>query len=100
VAAASGAIKSFRFAWVEEQCHARGWVPNPRYPEREWLAIPALLFDRSYSYVGVFDGQIGTTRLTWRGRSTGENPHSSWKNDTIHQVGRRSFGSSRSGISS
>ncbi len=43
------AIKSFRFAWVEEQCHARGWMPNPRYPEREWLAIPALLLDRSYS---------------------------------------------------
>jgi hypothetical protein len=43
------AIRSFRFAWVEEQCHARGWIPNPRYPEREWLAIPGLLLDRSYS---------------------------------------------------
>jgi hypothetical protein len=43
------AIKSFRFAWVEDQCHARGWIPNPRYPEREWLAIPGLLSDRSYS---------------------------------------------------
>jgi len=43
------AIRSFRFAWVEEQCHPRGWVPNPRHPEREWLAIPALLVDRSYS---------------------------------------------------
>ena len=43
------AIRSFRFDWVEEQCHPRGWVPNPRYPEREWLAIPGLLLDRSYS---------------------------------------------------
>jgi hypothetical protein len=43
------AIKSFRFAWVEEECHARGWMPNPRYPEREWLAIPELLVDRNYS---------------------------------------------------
>lgn len=32
------AIRSFRFAWVEAQCHPRGWVPNPRYPEHEWLA--------------------------------------------------------------
>lgn len=24
-------------------------MPNPRHPEREWLAIPALLVDRSYS---------------------------------------------------
>jgi hypothetical protein len=24
-------------------------IPNPRFPQREWLAIPGLLSDRSYS---------------------------------------------------
>ncbi|MDT4898531.1 MAG: hypothetical protein QOH25_3608 [Acidobacteriota bacterium] len=43
------AVKTFRFAWTEQQTHPKGWLPNPRYPEREWLAIPALYFDRSYS---------------------------------------------------
>ena len=42
-------ITSFQFAWAEEQCHRRGWLPNPRYPEREWLAIPALRIDRTYA---------------------------------------------------
>jgi hypothetical protein len=42
-------IASFQFAWAEEQCHRRGWLPNPRYPEREWLAIPALRIDRTYA---------------------------------------------------
>ena len=104
-----GAINTFRFAWTEEQTHPRGWLSNPRYPERERSAIPGLLIDRSYivaktlavagnklrysfeldrkeepdgvdviaqqggnrglgvrrhySYVSVFDGQIGTVRL-------------------------------------
>ena len=40
---------SFQFSWIEQQCHPRNWVPNPRYAEREWLAIPSLLFDRSYT---------------------------------------------------
>ena len=103
------AIKSFRFAWTEQQTHPKGWLSNPRYPERERASIPGLLFDRSYvvpktlavagdrmrysfeidrkeepdgvdviarqgsnrglgvrrqySYVSVFDGQRGTSRL-------------------------------------
>lgn len=43
------AIKSARFAWTEQQTHPKGWLPNPRFPEREWLSIPALLIDRSYT---------------------------------------------------
>ena len=104
------AINTFRFAWTEEQTHPKGWLSNPRYPERERSAIPGLLIDRSYvvaktlvvagnrmrysfeldrkeepdgvdvvarqggnrglgvrrhySYVTVFDGRIGTTRLS------------------------------------
>lgn len=105
------AIKTARFVWTEQQTHPKGWLPNPRFPEREWLAIPALREDRSYtvsktlavdgnkmrytfeldrkeeadgvrvvapgntrsdglgvrrnySYVSVFDGQIGNTSLT------------------------------------
>lgn len=103
-------IKTFRFAWTEQQTHPRGWLPNPRYPEREWLNIPDLLIDRSYtvsktlavdsnkmryafeidrkeeadgveimspqgdnrglgvrrnySYISVFDGQVGKTHLS------------------------------------
>ena len=105
-----GAINTFRFAWTEEQTHPKGWLSNPRYPERERSAIPGLLIDRSYvvaktlavagnkmrysfeldrkeepdgvdviarqggnrglgvrrhySYVSVFDGQIGAVRLS------------------------------------
>src|SRR5882672_12312065 len=105
-----GAINTFRFAWTEEQTHPKGWLSNPRYPERERSAIPGLLIDRRYvvaktltvagnkmrysfeldrkeepdgvdvvapqggnrglgvrrhySYVTVFDGRIGTTRLS------------------------------------
>lgn len=105
------AVKTARFVWTEQQTHPKGWVPNPRFPEREWSAIPALLIDRSYtvtkslsvdgnkmrytfeidrkeeadgvdviaqgkgldrglgvrrnySYVSVFDGQMGKTRLS------------------------------------
>ena len=43
-----GAINSFRFAWTEQQTHPKGWLSNPRYPERERSAIPGLLIDRSY----------------------------------------------------
>ncbi len=104
------AIRSFRFAWTEQQTHPKGWLPNPRYPQREWLDIPGLLKDRSYtvsktlvvdgnkmrssfeldrkaepdgyfivspqgdntgfgegkhySYISVFDGQMGSVRHT------------------------------------
>ena len=104
------AINSFRFTWTEEQIHPKGWLANPRYPERERLAIPGLFTDRRYvveknlavagnrmrysfvldraeepdgvdvvaqhgdnrglgvrrhySYVSVFDGQTGRTRIT------------------------------------
>jgi hypothetical protein len=43
-----GAITTFRFAWTEEQTHPKGWLSNPRYPERERSAIPGLLVDRRY----------------------------------------------------
>lgn len=43
------AIKTFRFVWTEQQTHPKGWIPNPRFAEREWLAIPGLLIDRSYA---------------------------------------------------
>jgi hypothetical protein len=105
-----GTVNTFRFAWTEEQTHPKGWLSNPRYPERERSAIPGLLIDRSYvvaktlavagnkmrysfeldrreepdgvdvvarqggdrglgvrrhySYVTIFDGRIGTTRLS------------------------------------
>jgi hypothetical protein len=104
------AVKTFSFAWTEEQTHPTGWLSNPRYPERERAAIPPLFVDRTYvvsktlavdgsrmrysfeldrkeepdgvdviapqggnrglgvrrhySYVSVFDGQAGTTRVT------------------------------------
>lgn len=102
-------FKTARFAWTEQQTHPRGWFPNPRFAERERLAIPALFKDRSYtvsktlslngnkmrygfeldrkeepdgvvvtspqgnkglgvrrhySYVSLFDGQAGETRIT------------------------------------
>jgi hypothetical protein len=103
-------IASLRFSWTEEQCHPQGWLPNPRYPMREWTDIPGLLLDRRYtvskslvvqgammrygfeldrgeepdgiivvspqketrglgvrrhySYLGVFDGQRGESRLS------------------------------------
>jgi hypothetical protein len=104
------AIHSFRFAWTEDRCFAKGWLPNPRHPERERLDVPGLRVDRGYTvrktlvvdggmmrytyemdrmaeadgirvvvpgsdnrglglarhytYVSVFDGQRGETRLT------------------------------------
>jgi hypothetical protein len=42
------AIRTFRFAWVERQIHPRGWIPNPRFPERERIALPTLRIDREY----------------------------------------------------
>lgn len=104
------AIRTFRFAWTEQQTHPKGWLPNPRYPQREWSNIPGLLKDRRYtvsktlavdgskmrysfefdrkeeadgvritsptgdnnglgeakhySYISVFDGRMGSIRLT------------------------------------
>jgi hypothetical protein len=43
------AIKTFRFAWTEQQTHPKGWLPNPRYAQREWSNIPSLLKDRNYT---------------------------------------------------
>lgn len=43
------AIKTFQFTWTEQQTHPKGWLPNPRYPQREWLNIPGLLIDRNYT---------------------------------------------------
>jgi hypothetical protein len=42
-------IKTFRFLWTEQQTHPKGWLPNPRFPQREWLNISGLLIDRSYT---------------------------------------------------
>jgi hypothetical protein len=104
------AINTFSFSWTEDQTYPTGWLSNPRYPERERAAIPALFVDRTYTvaktlavdgdkmrysfeldrkeepdgvdvispqggrrglgvqrhytYVSVFDGQKGTTRVT------------------------------------
>jgi len=41
-------IKSASFAWVEQQTYPNGWLGNPRFPERERAAIPALREDRTY----------------------------------------------------
>jgi len=41
-------FKSFEFTWIEHQVHPRGWIPNPRFAEREWLDIPGVLIDRMY----------------------------------------------------
>jgi hypothetical protein len=43
------AIKTFRFAWTEQQTRPKSWLPNPRYPERDWLLIPGMLIDRSFT---------------------------------------------------
>lgn len=42
-------IKTFRFAWTEQQTHPKGWLPNPRYRQHEWLNTPGLLIDRNYT---------------------------------------------------
>lgn len=42
-------IRSFQFTWTEQQTYPNGWLSNPRHPERERDAIPALLRDRSYT---------------------------------------------------
>lgn len=43
------AVRTLRFVWTEQQTHPRGWIPNPRVLQREWLAIPGLFVDRSYA---------------------------------------------------
>lgn len=43
------AIKTFRFVWTEQQTHPKGWISNPRFPERERSSLPALLTDRSFT---------------------------------------------------
>jgi hypothetical protein len=42
-------VKTFRFAWTEQQVHPKGWITNPRYPQREWSDIPNLFTDRNYT---------------------------------------------------
>ena len=42
-------IRTFRFAWTEQQTHPKGWLSNPRFPQREWSNIPGLLKDRNYT---------------------------------------------------
>ncbi len=43
------AIRTFRFAWTEQQTHPKGWLSNPRCPQREWSNIPGLFTDRNYT---------------------------------------------------
>jgi hypothetical protein len=43
------AMATFRFNWVEQQTYPKGWLPNPRYPERERLNTPGLNIDRNYT---------------------------------------------------
>lgn len=43
------AIKTFRFTWVEQQTYPKGWLPNPRNPERDRLNTPGLNIDRTYT---------------------------------------------------
>ncbi len=52
------AIKTARFAWTEQQTRPVGWLPNARFPERDRLAIPALISDRTFTVVKTlsFDG--------------------------------------------
>lgn len=45
------AMTTFEFVWSEQQNHPTGWLPNPRFTERERLAIPVLLVDRTYSVI-------------------------------------------------
>src|SRR5687767_9522970 len=40
------AVKTFRFAWTEEQVHVAGWMPNWRLSERDRLSLPRLLTDK------------------------------------------------------
>jgi hypothetical protein len=42
-------FKTLKFVWTEQQTRAVGWLPNARFPERDRLAIPALLVERTYS---------------------------------------------------
>jgi hypothetical protein len=42
-------VRSFQFAWTEQQIHPKGWLPNPRYRQHEWLNTPGLLIDRNYT---------------------------------------------------
>ena len=43
------AIKTFEFFWTERQTYPAGWLPNPRYAERERARLPALYTDRTYT---------------------------------------------------
>lgn len=43
------AVTSFHFTWTEQQAHPKGWIPNPRYTQHEWLDIPGLAADRTYT---------------------------------------------------
>ena len=43
------AITTFQFSWTERQTYPVGWLPNPRYPERERARLPALQRDRTYT---------------------------------------------------
>ena len=60
------AIRSFRFAWTETQTHPKGWIPNPRYPQREFSDIPKLLVDRTYTVSKTLAVDGGRMRYTFQ----------------------------------
>ena len=59
------AFKSFRFAWTEQQTHPQRWLPNPRYPMREWSNTPALFKDRTYSVSKTLDVDGNSMRYSF-----------------------------------
>jgi hypothetical protein len=65
-------ITSFQFGWSEELCHREGWIPNPRYTERERLTIPTLRFDRSYTVAKTLAVQSAMMRYSYQLDRAGE----------------------------
>lgn len=59
------AIKTLRFAWTEQQTYPVGWLPNPRFPERERISLPSLLIDRSYTVAKTLAVDGGRMRYSF-----------------------------------
>src|SRR5262245_44497385 len=59
------AIKTFQFAWTERQIHPKGWIPNPRFRQHEWLNIPDLLLDRTYTVSKTIAVDSGNMRYSF-----------------------------------
>ena len=59
------ATKTFQVSWTERQTYPVGWLPNPRYPERERLRLPALDRDRTYTVTKSLAVDGGRMRYTF-----------------------------------